>query len=91
MKQKTPYKINKNYLIRTVTMIYTGKLKEIYEKELVFTNCCWIPETDRWKQACEKGKFSEVEPYPEKAEVIIGRDIILDAFVVNWKLPDKQK
>lgn len=88
---KTPYKIGKNYLIRTVTMIYTGKLKEIYDKELVLTNCCWIAETDRWADTCENGTFKEVEPYPENSEVIIGKDAILDAFVVSWKLPKEQK
>ena len=88
---KTPYKIGKKYLIRTVTMIYTGKLKQIYDKELILTECAWIPETERWADTCKEGKFKEVEPYPEKAEVIIGRDAILDCFEVSWNLPKEQK
>ena len=88
---KTAFKLGKNYLVRTVTMIYTGKLKAITEKELVLTNCAWIPETERWADTCSKGTFKEVEPYPVKAEVIIGQGAILDAFVVDWELPSEQK
>jgi len=88
---KTPYKIGKNYMIRTVTMIYTGRLKQVFDKELVLTNCCWIAETERWADTCEKGIFREVEPYPKKAEVIISQGAILDAFIVNWNLPTEQK
>ena len=88
---KTAYTLGKNYLVRTVTMIYTGKLKTITDKELVLTSCAWIPETERWADTCNKGVFKEVEPYPPKAEVIISQGAILDAFVVDWKLPSEQK
>ncbi len=86
-----PYIIGENYLIRTVTMIYTGKLIKVFDKELVITNASWIPETDRWAKTCEKGTFNEVEPYPINTEVILGRDAILDSIKVEWKLPRKQK
>jgi len=91
MKIKSAYEQGKKYMIRTVTMIYTGKLKSIFDRELVLTECAWIPETERWADTCEKGIFKEVEPYPAKAEVIIGRDAILDCFEVNWDLPKEQK
>lgn len=91
MKTKQPYEIGKNYMIRTVTMIYTGTMKEVYDNELVLNNCAWIPETERWADTCEKGVFGEVEPYPKEASVVIGRQAILDAFVVKWELPTKQK
>lgn len=81
----------KNYLIRTVTMIYTGKLVEVFDKELVITNACWIPETERWADTVAKGIFSEVEPYPKDSNVVIGRGAILDMVEVSWKLPDEQK
>jgi len=86
-----PYKVGKKYLIRTVTMIYTGKLVAVYPNELVITEASWIPETKRWADTCEKGEFEEVEPYPKKAEVIIGRGAILDMFEVDWDLPREQK
>jgi len=85
------YVIGSNYLIRTVTMIYTGKLIQVYDKELVLTNCCWIPETERWADTCKNGSFKEVEPYPKDAEVIINKEAVLDSFVVSWKLPEVQK
>jgi hypothetical protein len=91
MKKENHYEIGQNYLIRTVTMIYTGKLTAIYNKELVLINCCWIPETERWADSCQNGNFREIEPYPKDAEVIINREVILDSFIVSWKLPEEQK
>ena len=86
-----PFILNENYMIRTVTMIYTGKLAAVYDKELVLSECAWIPETERWADSCEDGKFKEVEPYPKDIKVIIGRGAILDAFPVSWELPRSQK
>lgn len=88
---KTPWKVGSPYMIRTVTMIYTGRLVRIYPGELVLTSCAWIPETERWADSCEQGTFKEVEPYPKNAEVIIPRGGILDAFVVTYDLPTAQK
>jgi hypothetical protein len=87
----TPFKIGVKYLIRTVTMIYTGKLEKIYNKELVFSTCAWIPDTGRWSDAVEKGTFSEIEPYPINSEVIINRDVILDICDLNYDLPKTKK
>jgi hypothetical protein len=87
----TPYIIGAKYMIRTVTMIYTGKLIKVFDKEIVLTNCAWIPETERWAQSCKNGDFKEIEPYPEEAEVNVNREVILDSFIVSWELPNKQK
>ena len=86
-----PYQVGENYLIRTVTMIYTGKLEAVYANELVLTNACWIADTDRWAQAVADGSFKEQEPYPAKTEVVVGRGAITDACVITFKLPTKQK
>ena len=90
MKIQHPYKIGSNYLIRTVTMIYTGKLEAVYEKELVISSAAWIAETKRWADSVANGEFNEVEPYPKDGLVTIGRGAILDAIPVKWNLPDKQ-
>ena len=87
----SPLVIGENYLIRTVTMIYTGKLTKVYDKELVIVYAAWIPETERWADTVEKGTFKEVEPYPDDSEVIINREAILDVTKVYWKLPREQK
>ncbi len=86
-----PLVIGENYLVRTVTMIYTGKLTRVFNKELVLIDCAWIPETERWADTVKDGKFKEVEPYPDGDEVIINREAILDITKVNWELPRRQK
>ena len=91
MKVNHPFKVGSNYLIRTVTMIYTGKLEAVYDKELVISSAAWIPETERWADCIATGKFREVEPYPDDAKVTIGRGAILDAVEVKWKVPREQK
>ena len=78
-----PYELNKNYLIRTVTMIYTGKLVNVFKDELVLEKACWIPETDRWNESVKNCTFSEQEPYPEDRQVIIGRGAILDCVQIT--------
>ena len=88
---KQPYVVGRSYLIRTVTMIYTGKLVSVGDKELVITRAAWIPETERWADTVAKGIFKEVEPYPDTTKVIIGRGSILDAVMVSWILPREQK
>ena len=88
---KMPYTIGKKYLIRTVTMIFTGKLEKAYPGELVITNAAWIAETERWADSCAKGIFKVVEPYPVDAKVIVNRSSIIDAVEVSWELPTKQK
>ncbi len=85
------YKIGEPYMIRTVTMIYTGRLIKSSNNELVLVEASWIPDTGRWMSACANGTFEEVEPYPEKTEVIINRDAVLDLFKINFKLPKEQK
>jgi len=85
------YQIGEPYLIRTVTMIYTGRLIKSSDNELVIIEACWIPDTGRWQSACQNGTFDEVEPYPSNAEVIINREAILDLFKIDFKLPTEQK
>ena len=90
MEQNKALVIGKNYLVRTVTMIYSGKLIAVYPTELVLTKACWIAETDRWMQAVANSSFKEVEPYPPTAEVIIGRGSLLDMVQIKV-LPIDQK
>ena len=89
--KKHPYTIGENYFIRTVTYFFTGKLTAVYENELVLTDVSWIAETGRFTQAIADGDYSEIEPYPESREVIIGRAAITDAVKISHPLPRKQK
>ena len=84
-----PWKLGKNYLIRTVTMIQTGRLVAVTDKELVLENAAWIADTGRFADALESGKFDEVEPFPD-GQVIIGRGAIIDAIQISVT-PREQK
>ena len=73
-----PWEIGKNYLVRTVTMIDTGKLVAVGAQELVFEDAAWIADTGRFSGSLQTVNFNEVEPFPE-GRVIIGRGSIIDA------------
>lgn len=84
-----PWEIGKIYLIRTVTMIDTGKLVEVTPIELVLEDAAWIADTGRFSEAVEKAEFGEVEPFPE-GRVIVGRASVIDAVQIK-KAPRSQK
>lgn len=84
-----PYVVGKWYAIRTLTMIQTGKLEAVYERELVLSNAAWIADTGRWMQFCQNPQnASEVEPFIDN--VIISRSNIVDSTIIVEFLP-KQK
>lgn len=86
-----PYKVGKNYFIRTVTHYLTGKLIKVTAKELVLEDAAWIADSGRFMQFLRDGKLNEVEPFADKAEVIVGRGALIDC--VEWvhALPREQK
>lgn len=83
------WEIGKNYLIRTVTMIDTGRLVAVTSHELVLEDAAWIADTGRFAQAVSDAEFSEVEPFPA-GRIIIGRGSVIDAVLIK-KLPRSQK
>ncbi len=76
------WEIGKIYLIRTVTMIDTGRLVAVTPHEIVLEDAAWIADTGRFAQAVEKAEFGEVEPFPA-GRVIIGRGSIIDAVQIR--------
>jgi hypothetical protein len=76
------WEIGQIYLIRTVTMIDTGKLVAVNDQELVLEDAAWIADTGRFADAIKASKFKEVEPFPD-GRVIIGRGAIIDAVVIG--------
>jgi len=68
--------VNKVYAFRTVTMIYTGRLKAISAQELLVDEAAWIPETERWMDFAATGAHKEAEPYTKP--VVIMRGALLD-------------
>lgn len=83
------WKVGANYLIRTVTMMDTGRLVEVTEHELVLEDAAWIADSGRFADAVEKAEFGEVEPFPA-GRVIIGRGAVVDAVEIKT-LPRSQK
>ena len=85
----THFELGKGYLIRTVTMIDTGRVIAVNEHEIVLEDAAWIPDTGRFADALKSAKFNEVEPFPD-GKVIIGRGSVIDAIRFD-KLPREQK
>lgn len=85
------YVIGKNYIFRTVTHYWTGRLDAVYEHELVLGDAAWIADTGRWHQCLKDGTLNEVEPIPGEGLAIISRGAIVDC--CEWKhvLPREQK
>ncbi len=81
--------IGANYLIRTVTMIDTGRLVAVTAQELVLEDAAWIADTGRFADAIEKAEFGEVEPFPT-GRVILGRGAVIDAVKIR-NLPRSQR
>ena len=86
-----PFEIGKNYIVRTVTMIYTGKLVAVHPQELVLVDAAWIPETERYMDFVALGKVKECEPFPDGRNVCVGRGGLMDAVVLEAPLPRSQK
>jgi hypothetical protein len=88
---KSTYPVGKNVIVRTVTMIYTGRLDSVTDSDLVLVDCSWIPETERFMQFVANGKVKECEPYPDGLPVFINRGALLDMCELRNELPRSQK
>lgn len=86
-----PYPLGKNVIVRTVTMIYTGRLVDVTNTDFVLIDCSWIPETDRYMTFVAEGKAKEVEPYPEGLPVYINRGALMDMCELRSELPRSQR
>ena len=83
------FETGKNYLIRTVTMIDTGRVVKVTPRWIVLEEAAWIPDTGRFADAIKSAKFNEVEPFPSGL-VIIGVGAVVDAVEIS-ELPRSQK
>ena len=83
-------KAGKNYLFRTVTMIYTGELVEEQENRFVIKKAAWIADTGRWADNLISCEFDEVEPYPPEKMVWVHKGGMMDIVEIE-KLPLVQK
>lgn len=77
-----PYEVGANYLIRTVTMIDTGRIVAVTDQEIVLEDAAWIADTGRFHSALATCEFGEVEPFPT-GRVIVGRSAVIDAVKIK--------
>lgn len=80
--------IGKIYSIRTVTMIFVGRLKDVNSQEFLFEDVAWIPETERWASFVKDCAHKEAEPYIKP--VVIGRGSLIDATEVPKLVVDQK-
>lgn len=78
------YQLGEDYMLRTVTMIYLGKLKEETHDALILEDCAWIPDTSPWSEFLQGKKPNEMEPYSE--DVIVYKGALLDATRMKNKI-----
>lgn len=83
------WEIGKVYLIRTVTMIDTGIVTAVTDKEVVLEDAAWIADTGRFADALKQCEFNEVEPFPA-GKVIINRAAIIDAVQISKTQRDQK-
>ena len=88
-ERKGAWLVGEKYIIRTVTMIQTGRLAYLDEHELVLEDAAWIADTGRWADAISTGALNEIEPFED--DVIVGRAAIVDATVWRHALPRTKK
>lgn len=86
----THWKIGANYFIRTVTHHLAGRLVSVEQQELVLDNASWIADDGRFTQALLTCNFDEVELFPPREQVIVGRSSLIDAVEIP-SLPTSQK
>ena len=80
--QEQPYEIGKPYLIRTVTMIDTGRVVAVTDKEIILEDAAWIADTGRFSDALKSCDFGEVEPFPD-GRVLVNRSAVIDAVQIK--------
>lgn len=90
-ENKGRWQVGKNYFIRTVTHHLVGTLIDVTPKELWLKDVSWIADDGRFMDALKSGAVKEVEPFPDGAEVPVGRGALIDAVIWTHALPRSQK
>jgi len=84
---KDNFVVGKIYFIQTVTLYYTGLLIGVNKDEFLLCDAAWIADTGRFADALKSLSFSEVEPFPDGVEVIVGRG----ALIAAWQITATQR
>ena len=86
---ETDFDVGDKVFIRTVTMIFTGRVKKVTDRFIHLEDSAWIADTGRFNQALATGSLSEVEPYPHGNAVTISS--IIDFTKWEHNLPTEVK
>ena len=86
--QSHSFVVGEKYLIRTVTMHFTGRVKSVTDSDVELEDAAWIANTGRFYDSLQSGDLSEVEPYPQN--VFVGRGGIIDFTIWKHELPRSQ-
>jgi hypothetical protein len=84
-----PFRVGAAYLIRTVTMTWTGRVHAIVGQFLVLNEAAWVADTGRYHLATCTENLSEVEPAGDG--VIVGLGAIVDGRPWTSALPKDVK
>lgn len=89
IKREGAWQVGEKYIIRTVTMMLTGRVVYLDDKELILEDAAWIADSGRWSEAILTGVLNEIEPFED--EVLVGRGAIVDATIWKHALPRVKK
>jgi hypothetical protein len=82
-----PFGIGDAVLIRTVTMIQVGRVRDIGPDYFVLEEAGWVALTKRFSVTLETGALDEFEKAP--SWILVGRGSVVDIYPWPHKLPDK--
>ena len=86
---KSPFVIGQNVFIRTVTLYYTGKVKDFNSQWVTLENASWIADTGRFHDFLKDGKCNEYESFVDDVSIPVGS--IIDVTKWNHVLFSGQK
>ena len=84
-----PFQVGEAYLIRTVTMAWTGRVSAIVGDFLVLETAAWIADTGRYGEAVDTEHLNEVEAVADPVIVALGA--VVDARRWPGALPTETK
>ena len=87
--EKSPFKVNENVFVRTVSFHYVGRVSRVCGQWLQLSEASWVADSGRWHEAVAKGSLKEVEPYPADCWINLG--VVVDWCVWSHRLPRDAK
>lgn len=88
-KSNSDFQVGQSYLIRTVTMMYTGRVATVSAYSIKLEDAAWIADSGRYSEALATGSLNEVEVYPDGCNVTL--QSVVDFAPWKHKLPKETK